>query len=204
MDILLNPNIAYLFLAGGLILAVLAMLAPGTGILEIFALFTLLLAGWGVYNLPIFGWALLVLFIGIVLFIVAISRPHKIGFLVASIFMLVVGSAFLFRGDVWWQPAVNPFLAAAVSIFSGVFFWVAAQKVIEARQVRPTHDLEALTGMIGEAKSEIFSEGSVQVAGELWSARSQQTIPNGARVRVTGREGFILLVEAVDQPDSQS
>ena len=204
MDILLNPNIAYLFLAGGLIFAVLAMLAPGTGILEIFALFTLLLAGWGVYNLPINGWALPVLFIGMVLFIMAVRMPRKIVFLVASIVMLVLGSAFLFRGELWWQPAVNPFLASTVSIFSGVFFWVASQKVIEARLVRPTHDLEALTGMIGEAKSEIFSEGSVQVAGELWSARSQQTIPNGARVRVTGREGFILIVEAVDRPISQS
>jgi membrane-bound ClpP family serine protease len=33
------------------------------------------------------------------------------------------------------------------------------------------------------------------VAGELWTARSEQVIPDGARVRVTGQEGFILDVE---------
>ena len=204
MDILLNPNVAYLVLAGGLIFAVLALLAPGSGILEIFALFTLLLAGWAIYNLPINAWALLILLAGVVLFFMAIRRPRTVALLIAAIVMLVLGSAFLFSSDVWWQPAVNPFLALVVSVLSAGFFWVAAQKVVEARNVRPTHDLGALDGAIGEAKSDIHDGGSVQVAGELWSARSQQPIPDGARVRVTGREGFILIVEAVNQPDSRS
>jgi membrane-bound serine protease (ClpP class) len=52
-----------------------------------------------------------------------------------------------------------------------------------------------LIGSIGEAKTEINDEGSVQVGGELWSARSDQAIPLGARVRVIAREGFILKVE---------
>ena len=35
MDFLQNPNVAYLLLAGGLVFAVLALAAPGTGVLEI-------------------------------------------------------------------------------------------------------------------------------------------------------------------------
>ena len=199
MDILLNPNVAYLVLAGGLILAVLSLLAPGTGILEIFALFALLLAGYAVYNLPINEWALLVLLAGVVVFIMAIRKPRVVGLLVVAILMLVLGSAFLFNSDndVWWRPAVNPLLAATVSILSAGFFWVVTQKVIQARSARPAHDLGALDGAIGEARSNIHEEGSVQVAGELWSARSQQPIPDGTHVRVTGREGFILEVEAL-------
>jgi membrane-bound serine protease (ClpP class) len=191
-------------LAGGLILTVLALLAPGSGILEILALFALLLAGWGIYNIPINEWALLILMAGAVGFVLAIRRPRAGFLLVAAITMLVLGSAFLFNSDVWWQPAVNPFLAVIVSVLSAGFFWVATRKVIEARSAPPSHDLGALDGAIGEAKSLIHEEGSVQVAGELWSARSQQPISNGARVRVIGREGFILLVEPVDQPDSRS
>ena len=45
MNILLDPNIAYLLLAGGLICAVLSLLSPGTGVLEALALVTLVLAG---------------------------------------------------------------------------------------------------------------------------------------------------------------
>ena len=35
----------------------------------------------------------------------------------------------------------------------------------------------------------------MQVAGELWSARSLKPIQAGKMVRVIGREGFVLLVE---------
>ena len=37
-----------------------------------------------------------------------------------------------------------------------------------------TVDLSALVGQMGEAKTRVHKEGSVQVDGELWSARSQK------------------------------
>jgi membrane-bound ClpP family serine protease len=37
----------------------------------------------------------------------------------------------------------------------------------------------------------------VQLQGELWSARSQKPIPAGRKVQVTGREGFVLIVEEI-------
>jgi membrane-bound ClpP family serine protease len=45
----------------------------------------------------------------------------------------------------------------------------------------------------------VHEDGSVQVAGELWSARSEDPIPAGAQVRVLRREGFVLVVEK-DKP----
>jgi membrane-bound ClpP family serine protease len=56
-----------------------------------------------------------------------------------------------------------------------------------------------LIGQSGQAKSEILDGGSVQVASELWSARSEQSIPAGSWVRVIKREGFTLIVERDDQ-----
>ena len=35
MDFLLDPNVAYLFLLGGVVLAFLAIVTPGTGMLEV-------------------------------------------------------------------------------------------------------------------------------------------------------------------------
>lgn len=198
MEVLLYPNIAYLILAGGLVIAVLALLSPGTGVLEIAALLAIGFAAYAVFMVPINYWSLGVFLLGAALFILALRRPGKPAFLVMAIILIVLGSAFLFRSDYWWQPAVNPFLAAAVSILSGVFFYVAGRKVIEASSVRPTHDLSALLNATGEAKSEIYKEGSVLVAGELWSARSRTPIPEDARVRVVGRDGFILEVEALE------
>ncbi len=197
MDFLLDPNIAYLLLAGGLIFAVLAILNPGTGLIEILALFGLLLAGWAVYNLPINSWALIVLFIGVIFFIASVRKAQQTILLILSILALILGSVFLFRSDTWWQPVVDPWLAAIVSILSGGFFWLVARKVLEAERVTPVHSLENLIGEIGEARSDIKNEGSVHISGELWAARSDEPIQAGMRVRVLGREGFVLWVEAI-------
>lgn len=204
MDFLQNPNITYLLLAGGLVFAMLALAAPGTGVLEFGALFVLGLAGWGVatYNMPLNPWALPVLAAGMVLFFLAVRRPKQWYLLLISILAVMAGSAFLFRSQIWYIPAVNPFLAATVSVLSGGFFWIAARKVIEAASVRPVHDLDALVGAKGEAKTYISKEGSVQVAGELWSARSDQPIHSGAAVRVLEMDGFTLKVEAVEPKDA--
>jgi membrane-bound serine protease (ClpP class) len=192
----LNPNVAYLLLVGGALLAILAVLNPGTGLLEVAALFLLVLAGYEMYILPINYWALGLLLLGVIPFIFALRKSGNLIYLGISILALVVGSIFLFEGQ-GWRPAVNPVLAIAVSTLSAGFLWFVGRKVLEVQSIRPTHDLAALLGEIGEAKTEIYNDGSVQVAGELWTARSQQPIPNGAKVRVTGREGFILEVEKV-------
>ncbi len=195
MDVLLNPNIAYLLLVAGFVLAILSLFAPGTGLLEIGALFALLLAGWSVYNLPINVWALGLLVLGVFPFLLALRKSGQVVYLVVSILALVIGSSFLFQGESW-LPAVDPLLALFVSIVTAVSFWWMGRKAIEAELTTPSHDLQQLIGVVGEAKSAIQVEGSVQVAGELWTARSQALIPEGADVRVIGREGFILEVEA--------
>jgi membrane-bound ClpP family serine protease len=206
MEILLDPNIAYLLLVVGLVFAVLAMVSPGTGVIEILALFVLLLAGWSIVNLAgenqINWWGLAAIVFGVLLFIVAVYRFGHLIMLGISILVLVVGSAYLFRSLIWYVPGVNPILAASVGIATGGFFWVAARKAIEAGEARPTHDLGGLIGRTGEAKSLIHQEGSVQVAGELWSAESDEPISEGTRVRVVGREGFVLKVEKIKQGEA--
>ena len=60
---------------------------------------------------------------------------------------------------------------------------------MEATSMKPTHDLAGLVGQIGEARTRVDDEGSVLVAGELWSARSEKPIPAGSSVRALRREG---------------
>jgi membrane-bound serine protease (ClpP class) len=197
-EILINPNLAYLLLVVGFVLAGLAIVNPGTGLLEIGAIFALLLAAWQVYNLGVNLWALVIMLLGIVPFALAVRRGGNRYLLAVSFAALLVGSWFLFPGENWWQTAINPLLFIVVSILTIGFLWLVTVKVVEAESMRPTHDLDALIGEIGEARTNLRNEGSVQVAGELWTARSQEPIPQNSQIRVIGREGFTLLVEAVD------
>ena len=198
VDFLLDPNVAYLILVLTSMATIMAVLTPGTGIIELFALFLWLISAYIIYSIPINIWALGLLLLGFVLFLLSLRRIKNLIVLGLSIAAVVIGSAFLFDQP-GWQPAVNPVLAVVVSVFVAGFTWIVAQKALEADSMRPAHDLEALIGAIGETKTAVSDEGSVQVAGELWSAKSDQAIPEGARVRVTGRDGFSLVVERIDE-----
>jgi membrane-bound serine protease (ClpP class) len=204
LEILLDPNVAYLTLVLAFLMTLMAILTPGTAIFEVSALLLLVVLGWQVYNLPINWWALGLLIVGMFLFIIAVYRSTRHIFLALSILAFIIGSVFLFQGDPWYTPAVNPILAIIVSVLVGGFLWIATIKVVEARIAPPAQDLGGLVGQIGEAKSYIQTEGSVQVAGELWTARSDTLIPPGSRVRVVERDGFLLIVEAVEENNSET
>lgn len=198
MDILLNPNVAYLLLVVGTLLTLLAIVTPGTGIFEVGALFSLLLAGYAVYNISFNWWALVILLVSLVPFLYAIRGTKREAFLILSILGMVVGSVFFFTEE--GKPSVNPILAVVVSILYAGYVWASIRKVIQSLQTLPTHDLAALIGMIGQSKTKIFHDGSVQVAGELWSARSERSVPEGSPIRVVGREGFVLVIEGLETP----
>lgn len=199
MDFLLDPNIAYLFLLGGILLGLIALVNPGSGFFEVGAFFCLALAGYAVYNLSFNWWALVFLALSIVPFVYAIQKPKRELFLGLSILLLVTGSVFLFSVD-GWRPAVNPLFALVASGSMAAFLWIAVRKSVQAFSARPAHDLEALVGLIGEARTKISEEGSVYVAGEMWTAKSANNKPisAGSAVRVVRREGFILVVEKIN------
>lgn len=195
MDFLLDPNIAYLILLSGILLGFLAIVTPGTGLLEVGALFCIVLSGYAVYNLSVNWWALLLLLISIGPFLYAVRKPKRELYLGLSILLLVIGSVFLFARD-GFKPAVNPLVALLSSGLVSAFLWIVVRKSVQAASVRPAHDLEGLVGKVGEARTEIDDDGSVFVAGEMWSARSgSNSIPAGSHVRVIRREGFTLVVE---------
>ena len=199
MEFLVNPNLAYLLLMLGTVLLMMAIVTPGTFFMEVGALFLLAVAGYEATILGFNLWALIVLVLSLVPFVFSIRKAKREWTLALSILALIIGSLYLFPGK-GFVPAVNPFLAVVISILSAGFLWIIVRKGIQAHLVRPLQDLGRLIGETGWAKTEIREEGSVQVASELWSARSEKPIPAGHPVRVIKREGFKLVVERDDQP----
>jgi membrane-bound serine protease (ClpP class) len=194
MDFLIDPNIAYLILLGAVLLGMLALASPGTGLFEVGAFFCIALAGYAIYRLSFNWWALVLLGLSIVPFVYALQKPKRELYLALSILLLVIGSVFMFPRTEG-QATVNPLVAIVASALVAGFLWIAVRKSVEAATMKPSHDLTSLVGQIGEARTKVNDEGSVLVAGELWSARSEKPIPAGSSIRVLRREGFILVVE---------
>jgi membrane-bound serine protease (ClpP class) len=194
MEFLLDPNIAYLLLVAGTFFVLMAIAIPGTGIPEVLAVFSIVLAGYAVYHLSLNWWALALLLLSGVPFFFAVRGPRREIWLVVSILGLIAGSLFFFPSGNG-LISVNPLLAVVTSVLYAGFLWISARKVTQIAQTRPMHELSGLVGLKGEAKTTIQVQGSVQVGGELWSARSEKPIAVGSAIRVIGREGFVLIVE---------
>lgn len=198
MELLLNPNVAYVLLMAGMVIALLAIVTPGTGALEVSAFFLLALVGYIIYRIGLNPWALIVLILSIAPFAYATRKPKRRLWLGLSLAVMLIASMYLFNTE-GWLPRVDPILAVVISALAGGFIWVTVGKTLKAYMAPPSHNLESLIGQIGEAKTRVHASGSVQAAGELWSARSHEVIHAGQAVRVVGREGFTLLVEKAEK-----
>ena len=138
MDFLLDPNVAYLIFLTGIVLVFIAVATPGTGLVEIGALFCFVLTGYALYNLSINWWALVILLLSVVPFIQAIRKPKSFLFLALSILLIVTGSVFLFASDDGSLISVNPIIALISSGLVAVFLWFLFRKAFEAISRRPT------------------------------------------------------------------
>jgi membrane-bound serine protease (ClpP class) len=193
----LLPNVLYVILVIGLWLSALAAVTPGTGALEATALTALAIAGAGTLTVPFNPWAFLPLGAGVVFFILSLLRRQEAVWLGLSAITLSLGSAYLYQAASG-GPAVHPFLATVVSLSTVGFFWLAIRRSLAAHRARRAHDRQTVIGQVGDVRTPLDPTGSVYVAGELWSARSQRPLAVGATVRVQGIDGLILDVEPIE------
>lgn len=206
MEAFLNPNVAYVMLVISFILAILALLSPGTGMLELGALFALVLSGYIISSLPFNWWAFpifIAAFVGL-FFAVRIKTPKTVWTLLAvSFVLLLAGSAFLFdftNGGL----AVHPLLNVSLSLIVVSLTWWVARKTLEAFESHKAFDLDRIVGMVGRADTDIQTYGSVYVNGENWTAISTTFIPTGSQVRVIRRQGLQLEVEPLSSDTAHS
>ena len=62
-------------------------------------------------------------------------------------------------------------------------------------------DPNRVIGEIAEVRTELNPIGSVYALGELWTARSEERVKAGNRVKVVDREGLMLLVEIQEEAE---
>jgi membrane-bound serine protease (ClpP class) len=189
----LLANLLYLSLMAGVWFTALAIVSPGTGVLELVALLTLAIAGLGTIILPLNVWAVILLILGGVAFVLSLGRRRPEIWLGISAVVLSVGSVFLFSLEDQ-VLAVHPLVAVVVSALTLGFFWFAIRKTIVAQRSEPSINPSRVIGEIAEVRTKLDPIGSVYALGELWTARAEKTFKPGAKVKVIGREGLMLLV----------
>ncbi len=199
MEIIINPNVAYLLIFTGVMLLLIMFNDTKYSLPKVGVMAICILAGVAeFFVLDGNPWAFLIVVLSPLPYFVVMrqERLHNPLFLF-TIFMLTIGSVYLFV-DENRRPLVNLGLAGTVSLFGGMFIWLTVQRTRTAGKAPLIGD--TLVGMTGQVwiAIEPFSSGSVRIEGELWRARSKETLPAGTLVRVIRQDGITLTVKKVE------
>ncbi|MHC1566827.1 MAG: NfeD family protein [Candidatus Syntropharchaeia archaeon] len=200
MNILGNPQIAFILLLVGIYGIIFGFMAPGTYVPETIGAVCLILAlyGMGLFDVNAFGTILIIA--AILLFIAEALTPTYGVLTVAGMVCLVLG-AFMFPMEpflpVEW---FNEFrlLVFGMAIASAAFFLFALGAILKSRKKKVTTGTEELIGKVVKAETDIDPEGMIKVRGEIWKARTEgEGIKMGEKVEIIGRDGLTLIVRKV-------
>ncbi len=187
-----SPSVAYLMLLIGLLLIAMDFFTGGVGIGAACGSGALILAAYGLGTLPIRVWALVLLALAVFGFCVDLQAGVPRVWSVVGGACLLVGSLWLYRG------AHISWLGLAVGVVGTPLFMVAGMPtMIRTRFSTPTIGRQSLVGEMGVALGPVGPEGTVEVRGAPWRARTNRATPIavGERIRVVSIDGLLLEVE---------
>lgn len=195
LQVLINPNIAFILLTIGVQAILMELASPGGWVAGFIGVLCLALAAYALGVLP-FNWlGLVLLAVAIVLFILDIKAPTHGALTAVGTATFIAGALILFNAPLSPYGQISIPLVVAVAILTALFFAFVIAKALQAQKPRSVTGQEGLVGQTGIAKSRLDPEGWVLVAGELWRAVAEgEPVEEGNEVEVLRMEGFRLHV----------
>ncbi|MFM7068528.1 MAG: NfeD family protein, partial [Actinomycetes bacterium] len=187
-----SPSVAYLLLVIALGLLLFEFFTAGVGVAGVIGAVCLVLAGYGVAELPHRTWALVVIVLAFVGFAVDVQTGVPRAWTIIAMTGFTVGSVALFSPfRPSWLALGAGLMGIGVSMFSGM------PAMVRTRFATPTVGREWMVGETGEAVTDVDPEGTVRVRGALWRALTNRATPvaAGEQVRVAAIDGLVLEVE---------
>ncbi|MGD8739458.1 MAG: nodulation protein NfeD, partial [Desulfobacterales bacterium] len=197
-----NPNIAYILLMIGFAGLYFELSHPGAIFPGVIGGISLILAFFALQTLPVNYAGILLIILAIVFFIMEMKIASYGLLSVAGIVSLLLGSLMMFKDTGPDMRLSLKVLLPTIILISGFFVFVAGL-VFRAQMAKPRTGTRGLVGEIGKVKKALTPEGKVFVHGELWNAKAEKAIDEGAKVRVVNVVNLMLEVEPFDeQPDA--
>ncbi len=188
-----DPNVAFILMLIGVYGLILEFFNPGAVAPGLVGSISLVVALYALALLPInyAGAALVLIGIGLMIAEAHIGAFGAIG--VGGIAAFVIGALMMFPSN---EPglALSGTVLTGAAIGSAALFLLALAALFRSRKRPIVSGGEALIGALGKTVSWQGTEGRVRVAGEIWRARAEAPLADGAGVKVVGRDGLVLIV----------
>jgi len=193
LDVISNPNIAYILMMIGFVGLYFELSNPGLILPGVIGGISLILALYAMQTLPINYAGLLLIILGGILLIAEINIMSYGLLSVGGVISILLGSLMLVESD---DPAMQisrsiliPTLVFSVAVAVGAIYLAG-----QSSRRRPVSGAEGLIGEHGVAKTALKPEGTVLVHGELWTAEGDGPIEAGEGVVVRSIEGLKIRV----------
>lgn len=196
LGIVSEPNLAYIFFLIGLVGIYFELSHPGAVLPGVAGGISLLLALYAFSVLPVNVAAVGLIALGIVFIVAEVKFPVHGMLALSGAACFVAGSVLLFSGNpIGYRVRLSLLLPGAVVAAGSLAALSMRAAAVRRRPVRT--GAEGLIGEIGKALTELAPIGRVLAHGEYWDASADSPIAPGSAVRVVGKNGFILQVEAL-------
>jgi membrane-bound serine protease (ClpP class) len=197
LQVLADPNLAFLFLSIGSLGLIYELASPGIGAGGGIGVLLILLGLVSLSVLPVEAAGLLFFVLAVALFVAELFAPG-IGIAAAlGALAMVLAAVFTFRED---APGVSLSLAAVVPTAAVVGLAVigAGRLALRARSGTPATGASTLVGqtLVVEHVSGASAQGRLD--GSWWTLRSEESLEMGDLVQITGVDGVELIVEHPD------
>jgi len=193
LDVVANPNIAYILMMIGGIGIMMELYNPGLIFPGVVGGICLLLSFFALQVLPVNYVGIMLIILSVILFILEL-KIASFGLLsLGAIISLTLGSIMLFDTGETAMRVSWSVIIPMVSMVSA-FFIFALGLVVKAWLKQPRTGKQGLIGEVGVALTNLDTDGKVAIHGEYWNANSDGHILKGEKVRVISVDDLCLKV----------
>lgn len=195
VDLISNPQIAFILFLVGLYGVIFGLAAPGTFVPETIGALALVLGlvGLGLFDTSTSGLVLILL--GGVFFVAEVFTPTHGILTTAGVVAMILGAIFLLDEPLLSRDFLQTFrrVGIASAVISG---GVVLGAVWVALRTRDQPIETQLVGDTGHVTKRLDPKGKVRLRGELWNARTEVgPLDEGTEIVVTERDGLTVTVE---------
>jgi membrane-bound serine protease (ClpP class) len=187
-----SPEVTYLLLIGGLGLLVFELFTAGVGIAGLIGSFCLAFGCYGLNTLPFRTIGVVLIVVGIAAMAVDIQVNLPRAYTMVGLILFILGTFLI------WDGVTMSWVTGATGIVGAALYgYIGMPTMVRTRFSSPVIGRKWLVGKDGEALSAIDSDGSIEILGAAWPARSEEGVGVGQAARVVGVEQVTLLVEPI-------
>jgi membrane-bound serine protease (ClpP class) len=200
LNIISDPNIAYILLMLGFYGLMFELYNPGAILPGIVGVISLILAFYSLHTLPVNYAGLALIIFALLLFLLEIKIASHGVLAIGGIISLLLGSMMLIRTGSGEIGRISGSVIISSVGVTALFFLFVIGMGLKAQRLKPFSGSESLIGVTGEATEILNPSGMILLHGELWQAESVSgEINPGEIIRVKSLQGLKLFVEKVSE-----